>query len=131
MLKRSGTLTIGPDAAWRSVATAMRQVYVEGSGLALPAFPPDLRHVTAVAADRFAALLAGPPGFGRRKLVGRPTLVGGTSALGGNLPLTLLTHAGKTTATAGRPPGRGRASPTTCGSRLPGRLGRGARPRLG
>jgi hypothetical protein len=37
--------------------------------------------------------------------VGRPALVGGTSALGGNLSLTLLTHAGKTTATATRAPG--------------------------
>src|SRR5205807_3805845 len=106
MLKRSGRLTISPDAAWRSVAKAMRQVYVEGSGLlALPALPADLRHMTTVAADCLAALLAGPSGFGRRKLVGRPPLVGGTSALGGNLPLTLLTHAGKTTATAARAPG--------------------------
>src|SRR2546423_5193472 len=106
MLKRSGRLTIGPDAAWRSIAKAMRQVYVEGWGLlALPALSADLRHMTAVTADCLAALLAGPPGFGRRKLVGRPPLVGGTTPLGGNLPLTLLTHAGKTTATAGRPAG--------------------------
>ena len=55
--------------------------------LALPALSPDLRHVTAVAADRLAALLAGPPGFGRGKLVGRPALVGGPSALGGNLSI--------------------------------------------
>src|SRR5256885_11106917 len=82
----------------------MRQVYVEGWGLlALPALSSDLRHVTAGAADPFAALLAGPPGFGRGKLVRRPALVGGTSALRGNLSLTLLAHAGKTTAAAGRP----------------------------
>ena len=51
--------------------------------------------MTAVTTDRFAALLACPPGLGRRKLVRRPPLVGGTASGGGNLALTLVTHAGK------------------------------------
>jgi hypothetical protein len=77
----------------------MRQVYVEGRPLALPAFLSDLCHVGTVATHRFTALLACPPGFGRRKLVGGAPLVGGAATLRRNLALALLIHPSKATTT--------------------------------
>jgi hypothetical protein len=81
----------------------MRQVYVEGRPLALPAPLADLCHVGTVATHRLTALLACPPRFSRRKLVRCAPLVGRAATLRGNLALALIIHAGKATATI-RPP---------------------------
>jgi len=75
----------------------------KGRALALPALLADLCHVTTIATDRLATLLACPPGFGRRKLVRSAPLMGGTATLGGNLALALIVHPSKATATL-RPP---------------------------
>lgn len=99
--------------------------------LALPALPADLCHMTAVTTDRFAPLLACPPGFGRRKLVRGPPLVRGPAPLGSNLALTLLAHTGKAAAPTRRAP-RCRGAPAkTRLSRLPRPRAGALRPRLG
>src|ERR1700737_1872205 len=112
MLNWSGTLTTGA-AAWRSTVVAIPQVYCE---LALPAPPPDLRHVAPIAADGLATLLPRLARFRRRELVGRFLLMGRPPALRGDGPLSLVTHSGETPALAGRAaraasprPGLGRA----------------------
>src|SRR5690349_2740622 len=52
----------------------------------------DLRHVLSVQADLFASLTARRPRFVGGELVGLALLVGGASALAGDLALAVLIH---------------------------------------
>jgi molybdopterin-binding protein/molybdate transport repressor ModE-like protein len=70
-----------------------------GTGCRLAAFAPlaaDGCHVLAVAADRFAAFLAGAAGLLRIEFMGRAFLVSGLSALAGDAALGCFVHCCKT-----------------------------------